>query len=98
VTKLVLGGSVRIPTLESEVQIKIAAFSQPGRKYRIKDQGIPELDGNRRGDLFVKIEALIPESLSSREKELYEELARIQSGTEAAREEGFLNKIKALFS
>lgn len=98
VTKLVLGGTVRVPTLDSEVQIKIAANSQPGRKYRIRDQGLTELDAGRRGDLYVQIEALIPETLSTREKELYEELARIQSGMEEAREEGFLKKIKDLFS
>ncbi|HSQ42696.1 MAG TPA: molecular chaperone DnaJ [Fibrobacteraceae bacterium] len=97
ITKMVLGGAVRIPTLDGEVQIKVAAGAQPGRKYRIREQGLPELDGGRRGDLYVKIEVLVPESLSSRERELYEELAHLQSGSEEAREEGFLNKIKGLF-
>lgn len=98
VTKLVLGGSVRVPTLEGEVQIKVSAGTQPGRKFRIKEQGLPELDGGRRGDIYVIIHALVPETLGGRERELYEELAKLQSGSEAAREEGFLNKIRGLFS
>jgi len=98
VTKMVLGGSVRVPTLDGEVQLKVAAGTQPGRKFRIRDQGLPELDGGKRGDIYVRIETLIPESLSSKEKELYEELAKLQSGIEAAREEGFLKKIRGLFS
>jgi len=98
VTKLVLGGSVRVPTLEGEVQIKIAAGTQAGRKFRIKDQGLPELDGGHRGDIYVNIQTLIPESLNSRERELYEELAKLQSPSETAREEGFLKKMKGLFS
>jgi len=98
VTKLVLGGSVRCPTLEGEVQIKLGAGTQPGRKYRVREQGLPELNGGRRGDIYVVIDTLIPESLSTRERELYDELAKLQSGHEAEREEGFLNKIKGLFS
>ncbi len=98
VTKLVLGGQVRVPTLEDEVQLRIPAGTKPGKMFPLKGQGLPELQGSERGYIYVHVEALVPESVSGRERELYEELAKLQSGKEAEREEGFLNYIKGLFS
>lgn len=97
-TRLVLGGTVRVPTIENEVQIKIAAGTQPGRKFRLRDKGLPHLNGNGRGDIYVTINAKIPTSLNPKEKSLFEELAKLQSSEEAEQEESFLKKIRSFFN
>lgn len=98
ITRLVLGGTVRVPTIENEVKIKIAAGTQPGRKFRLRDKGLPHLNSSGRGDIYVTVNARIPTNLSSKEKSLYEELAKLQSTQEAEREESFLKRIRSFFN
>lgn len=98
--KLVLGGTHRIPTVDGgEVSIKISAGSQPDSILRLREQGLPPLQGRgQRGNLFVTIKAEIPRDLSAKEKDLYKELADLRKDKDVAAEESFLGKIKGFFS
>lgn len=97
-TKLVLGGKVKIPTLHEDVEIKVAAGTQPGQKFRIRDKGLPELNASFKGSLYVKIDVLVPEKLSSEERDLIEKLAELQQEGEKEREKSFFESFKELFS
>jgi molecular chaperone DnaJ len=75
-TQVALGTSLKIPTLErDDVSIKIKAGTQAGTTFRLKDRGMPVRKSLSRGDLFVKVNVVIPETLTTRQKELLEELA-----------------------
>ena len=76
-----LGGQARVPTLDGSVTVKIPAGSSSGRKIRLRGKGFPSAKGEA-GDLFAEVRIQVPEQLSAKEKELYEELARI-SNTES---------------
>ena len=57
------------------VTIKVPAGSQPGTVLRLKGKGAPKLgDKKNRGNHYVTMKVKIPSSLSSREKEIVEEL------------------------
>lgn len=73
-TRAMLGGSVTVPTLDGEREIKIPAGSQPGETIRIKGAGLPRLHGRRRGDQHVVLEVVVPGKLGRRERKLVEEL------------------------
>lgn len=73
-----LGGSVEVPTLEGEVRLKIPAGSSSGRQIRLRGKGYPRADGER-GDLFATVQIKVPAELSDREKELFEELAKVST-------------------
>lgn len=73
VPDLVLGTEIQVPTLHGEVSMKLPPATQPGRLMRLKGQGLPTKSGTQ-GDLLVRPKAIIPESPSAREKELYREL------------------------
>jgi curved DNA-binding protein len=74
VPDLALGGEIQIPTLTGEVAMKIPPGTQPGRLFRLKGQGMPLQGGKGSGDLLVRPQAVIPQHLSARERELYQEL------------------------
>ncbi len=76
VPDLVLGGEVKVPTLQgNELSMRIPAGTQPGRLMRLKGQGLPHSkDPKTSGDLLMRPKAIIPESPSEREKALYQEL------------------------
>jgi curved DNA-binding protein len=74
----VLGGQARVPTLTGDVSLKIPAGTQGGQTFRLRGKGMPNPRGpNQRGDLLATVEIHVPEQLSPRERELFEELADI---------------------
>jgi DnaJ-class molecular chaperone len=76
-TTAVLGGEVQVPTLEGPVGIKVPPGSPAGRIFRLRGKGLPRLDAPGRGDLMAVMNVDLPRDLTSREKELFEELKRL---------------------
>lgn len=76
----VLGGEANIPVLDGALSLKIPPETQDGRTFKLRGQGMPRLhDSQTRGDLLVKVHVRIPQHLSSEEKRLFSELARLRS-------------------
>ncbi|MGE0199858.1 MAG: DnaJ C-terminal domain-containing protein [Candidatus Melainabacteria bacterium] len=76
VTTAVLGSPVAVPTLNGSVTMTIPAGTSSGQVFRLRNQGAK--GGNSQGDHYVTIRITVPETLSTRERELYEELARLR--------------------
>jgi curved DNA-binding protein len=75
----ILGTEVRVPTLTGAVLLKIPPGTQNGRVYRLAGQGMPIMKNpNQRGCLYVKIQVLLPEHLTDRERDLFRELAKLR--------------------
>ncbi len=70
----VLGATVRVPTLDGEVDLTIPAGMDSGQKLRLRDRGLGQ--GVHRGDQFVRVLVKTPRTPSPEEKTLWEELAR----------------------
>ncbi|MFA6383103.1 MAG: molecular chaperone DnaJ [Parcubacteria group bacterium] len=69
-----LGGKVEIETIDSKLILKIPAGTKSGEVFRIKNAGIPELQGRSRGNQLVTVVIQTPKSLSREQKELIERL------------------------
>jgi curved DNA-binding protein len=73
----VLGGEVTVQTLSGDVVLTIPAGIQPGQSIRLAGRGLPRLNSpSIRGDLYAHIKVKIPQKLTPREKELFQELKR----------------------
>lgn len=70
-----LGGTAQIRTLDGDVTVKIPAGSSSGRKIRLRGKGFPT-SAEQAGDLLAEVRIQVPERLSPRERELYEQLAK----------------------
>ncbi|MDP8925232.1 MAG: J domain-containing protein [Chloroflexota bacterium] len=81
-TTLLLGGEARVPTPDGRTLVlTIPAGTKDGRVFRLRGQGMPRLGRpEQRGDLRVEVHARLPERLSLRQRELVEELARLEVG------------------
>lgn len=75
-----LGSEIEAPTLDGKVILKIPSGTQPGKVFRIKGKGLPDLRGHGTGDELVRINVDIPERLNSNEKKLLEEFAKLRDG------------------
>jgi molecular chaperone DnaJ len=90
-----LGDQVDVPTIDGQERLTIPAGTQTGRSFRLRDKGVPRLRSMGRGDQYVTVTVRTPSSLSTRERELYDELAtlsRAQSGE--GHDRGFFAKVK----
>ena len=70
----VLGTKIKVPTLSSEVEVKVPAGTQPDDVMRLKGKGLPVFGAKMYGDINIRLQVHVPEKLSSEEKELYEQL------------------------
>jgi len=71
-----LDTEVEVPTLDGNVKLKIPAGSQTGQVFRLKNKGIPHLYGRGRGDQLTTLLVVTPESLTEKQRQLFEELAK----------------------
>jgi curved DNA-binding protein len=63
--------------MTSEVMLTIPAGTQPGQKIRLSGRGMPELrNPNTYGDLYVTVKVQLPRQLSSKQRELFEQLRK----------------------
>lgn len=75
----ILGGETYINTFDGKVKIKVPAETQPGTKVKLKGKGFPVYKKeNQFGDLYITYTIKLPTKLSDKEKELFEELAKLR--------------------
>lgn len=56
----VLGGRVRVPTLDGDVDVKVPSGTQQGEAMVLRSRGVSSLSGNSKGDLIVDFTIQIP--------------------------------------
>ena len=72
--EVALGAKVRVPTLNGAVEMTIPASSQGGQRLRLRGKGMSRQGGGA-GDLYVKLNIVVPPRLTADERELFEKLA-----------------------
>jgi curved DNA-binding protein len=74
----VLGVQVEVPTLSGLVKLTIPPAVKSGQQLRLSGKGFPK-DTRTFGDQYVEIQIVVPKNPSNRERELYEQLLKVQS-------------------
>ena len=92
-----LGGELEVPTLDGKVKLRVPPSTQPGAVLRVKGKGIAHRVRAGRGDQLVEIALEVPTSLSSRAKQLIEDLGRELGEDVQPQQKTFVEKLKSLF-
>ena len=93
-----LGGTVEIPTIDGKVKVKIEPGTQPGKVLRLRNKGLPSVNGYGTGDLLVNVSIYVPETLSKDEKKALEDMeASDNFKPNASMKEKIFRKFKNLF-
>ncbi|MEA2054724.1 MAG: molecular chaperone DnaJ [Candidatus Thermoplasmatota archaeon] len=71
----VLGNEIRVETMDGTGKIRIPPGTKNGEKFVLKGKGMPRLHGGY-GNMIVQVVVDIPKKISSREREILEELAK----------------------
>jgi len=77
---LILGGEVRVPTMNGEVTMTIPAGTQNNKLLRLAGKGMPKLKDGGYGDEYVRLIGQLPTNLSDKEQKLFRELAGMRNG------------------
>ncbi|MDP1706658.1 MAG: molecular chaperone DnaJ, partial [bacterium] len=71
----VLGATIKVDTIHGKESLKVPAGTQDGTVLTIKGKGSPSLKSDSPGDHKLTLHLKVPEKLTKKEKELYEQLA-----------------------
>lgn len=78
----ILGTTMKVPTVDGTVDLKIPSGTQPGTTLVMAKKGVPLLNKpSMRGDQLVRVQVEIPKRLSDDERKLIEELANLNKAT-----------------
>lgn len=70
----VLGGTIKVPTVDDEVKIKVREGTGSGTMIRLRGKGAPNPHHKTKGDQYVKLNILVPESPTRSQKRLIVDL------------------------
>jgi len=74
-----LGGEVEVAAINRRVKLTIPPETENGKIFRLRGLGMPELrNPQKRGDLFAKVNVLLPKNLSTEEKRCYRDLRELR--------------------
>jgi len=96
-TLATLGGTIEVPTLFGKASLKIPAGTQSGTTFRLREKGMPSLRGGRQGDQLVRVHVEVPTSLTSEQRKLLEEFARVSGDANEPTSRSFFEKAKKFF-
>ena len=92
-----LGAEVDVPTIEGPHRLRIPESTQNGAQFRLRNKGVPALNGGGRGDLYVHIDVKIPSKLTREQRKLIEQLRDTLPVDNAPAEKGLFEKVKDYF-
>jgi len=76
---MILGGEALIETLNGRLSLRIPESTPSGKVFRLRGKGMPVMqNAEKHGDLLVKVYAQVPESLSDKEREMFQRLADLR--------------------
>ncbi|MES1988690.1 MAG: DnaJ C-terminal domain-containing protein [Pseudomonadota bacterium] len=78
VSEATLGATVKVPTLDGAVNLKVPEGIASGQKLRIAKRGLPRQSQDN-GDLYAIAQIVVPAKPSDKERELFKELAEVST-------------------
>jgi molecular chaperone DnaJ len=88
-----MGCTVEVPTIHGKTKLKIPKATQTGQRFTLKNDGVPHLRGDKRGDMIVEVAVVTPRKLSKKQKELLKEFGELEEKKEKDGDEGLLKKL-----
>ncbi len=93
-TQAALGGDIEVPTLEGKTNYNIPAGTQEGTTFRIRSQGVQQLRGTGRGDLYFTVHVEVPKHLGEKQKDLLRQFEDSLSGREYEKRKSFGDQVR----
>jgi len=93
-TQAVLGGEMEIPTIDGKVKYDIPEGTQTGTTFRLRNKGIPNVNGRGRGDQYVTVYIETPRNLNKEQKEALKKFSATLKENNYEERKSFFKKFK----
>ena len=93
----VLGDEIVVPTVDGKVSYTVPEGTQPGTTFRLRNKGIPYVNGKGRGDEYVRVTVEVPTNLTSKQKDMIREFEGSTGEKNYQKRKKFFDKIKDAF-
>ncbi len=96
----VLGTELEVPTVDGKAKITVPAGTQGGKIFRLRNKGLPSLQGKGTGDQLIHVNIYVPQQVSKQERETLESLRESENFHPDPSDDGktFFEKVKEIFS
>jgi molecular chaperone DnaJ len=98
IAQAALGAEVMIETFDGPQTIKIPEGTQAGAHFRLKNLGVPEVNGRGRGDLYVHIDVQVPRKLNKEQRRMFEQLRDVLPVENKPHEKSVFEKVRDFFT
>ncbi len=92
-----LGATIKVPTLEGDMDYEIPEGTQTGTRFTLRDKGMPYVNGKRKGNLTFRVIVDVPKNLSAKQKEMLREFADSCGDKNNLQKESFSEKMRKMF-
>ena len=102
-TTAALGGEVEVPTVSGKrANLKVPSGTQTGQQMRMREKGMPVMQSNSYGDMYIEIFVETPVNLNSKQKAVFQKLNDDLTGKSGKKHSpessGFFDRMKDLWA
>ena len=100
ISEAALGVSKDIHLIDGKVRIKLESGIQSGKTLRLRNKGIPDLNGYSKGDLLVHVNIWTPKTLNKKQKDFFKEMLDDDNFKPNPKksEKSFFEKVRDMFA
>lgn len=77
----ILGGKIKVPTLDGNATMTLPAGTDSGKKFKLKGKGLPSFKTGVRGDEVVVIKIIVPKKVSEKTRDALQEVEKAYKNT-----------------
>ncbi len=92
-TVAALGGQVEVPVIGGAEKVEIPEGTQSGTSFVLRGKGMPDMNGDGRGNQYVIVRVEVPRKLSAEQRQALRAFAQAMGETVPEEERGFLGRI-----
>jgi len=92
--QLTLGDEITVPTVDGKVSYKVPEGTQPGAVFRLRNKGVPYVNGRGRGEQYVRVNLEVPQNLNAKQKEALRNFEASVSEQNYEKRKSFFDRIK----
>ena len=93
-----MGDDIVVPTVDGKVSYHVPEGTQSGTVFRLRDKGVPALNGRGRGDQYVRVMVEVPKSLTKAQKDKLREFDAALGDKNYQKRKSFAERLKDCFS
>lgn len=89
-----LGDEITVPTVDGKVSYTVPEATQPGTVFRLRNKGVPYVNGRGRGDQYVRVILEVPRNLSGKQRDALKSFEAMMNEKNYEKRKSFFDKIK----